>query len=156
MSDNGTVPLSRSLGVGQAGHPPPTRDTSRDSGGTVSLKALAARALGRDSGRDSGGTLPESGVPLPETPAGHFFERISTAPPRQSAPPWSAEDWRVYFLERAAIREFDGHLSREEADRRARRETANRWWHEHGSRSAPNICCGCDKPVSVADAMPLP
>ena len=43
-----------------------------------------------------------------------------------------------------------------EADRRAWRETANRWWDEHGPRSAPDICCGCGKPVSIADAIPLP
>jgi hypothetical protein len=69
---------------------------------------------------------------------------------------WSADDWRLYYLERAAIREYDGHLSREEADRRAWRETANRWWHEHGSRSAQGVCCGCGKPVSIKDAIPLP
>src|SRR5262249_14858934 len=74
--------------------------------------------------------------------------------PRSAA--WSPEDWRVYYLERAAIREYDGLLPRAEADRRAWRETANRWWHQHGSRSPPGICCGCGKPVSLADAIPLP
>ena len=69
---------------------------------------------------------------------------------------WTAEDWRIYYLERAAIREYDGHLSRQEADRRAWRETANRWWHEHGSRSAPGLCAGCGRPVALADAIPLP
>jgi hypothetical protein len=87
-------------------------------------------------------------------------EKNEKTPSQGSAKPisatWTAEDWRVYYLERAAIREYDGGLTRAEADRRAWRETANRWWHEHGSRSAPNICCGCGKPVSGADAIPLP
>jgi hypothetical protein len=69
---------------------------------------------------------------------------------------WTPEDWRVYYLERAAIREYDGGLTRAEADRRAWRETANRWWHEHGFRAPPGICCGCAKPVSLAEAIPLP
>jgi hypothetical protein len=73
-----------------------------------------------------------------------------------SANRWTPEDWRVYYLERAAIREYDGGLTRAEADRRAWRETANRWWHEHGFRAPTGICCGCAKPVSLAEAIPLP
>jgi hypothetical protein len=83
--------------------------------------------------------------PAPRSPA-----------PSPASTAWTAEEWRAYYLERAAIREFDGLLPRAEADRRAWRETANRWWHEHGSRSAPSLCCGCGKPVSLADAIPLP
>src|SRR5258706_6821682 len=32
---------------------------------------------------------------------------------------WSAEDWQVFFDERAAIAEFDGRLSRAQAEVRA-------------------------------------
>jgi hypothetical protein len=76
--------------------------------------------------------------------------------PSSASDAWTPEDWRTYYLERAAIREYDGLLPRAEADRRAWRETANRWWHTNGSRSAPGICCGCGKPVRLADAIPLP
>jgi hypothetical protein len=80
-----------------------------------------------------------------------------TSPTAQPASAvWSLEDWRVYYLDRAAIGEYDGLWPRAEADRRAWRETANRWWREHGFRSAPGICCGCGKLVSLADAVPLP
>src|SRR6516165_7508369 len=42
--------------------------------------------------------------------------------PRSPAPSlasttWTPEDWRTYYLERAAIREYDGLLPRAEADR---------------------------------------
>lgn len=33
---------------------------------------------------------------------------------------WTDEDWKEAFEERAAIMEYDGGLSREEAERRAR------------------------------------
>jgi hypothetical protein len=69
---------------------------------------------------------------------------------------WDAEDWRIHFQERAAIREYDGNASREIAERRAWRETANRWWFELGTRFPSNVCAGCGKPVSISDGIPLP
>ena len=70
--------------------------------------------------------------------------------------PWSASDWRDYYLERAGIRQFDGCYPREIADRLAWRETANRWWHEHGSRVAAPSCAGCGVIIASADSIPLP
>jgi hypothetical protein len=93
----------------------------------------------------------------PHEPARKHNQPAPRSPaPSPASTTWTAEDWRTYYLERAAIRELDGHLSRAEADRRAWRETANRYWHQHGSRSAPSVCCGCGKPVSLAGAIPLP
>ena len=93
------------------------------------------------------------GTPAVQTAPAPSFERIERS---ERVGGWTAEDWRVYYLERAAIREYDGQLPRLEADGRAWRETANRWWHEHGPRSAPGMCCGFGKPVSLGDAIPLP
>lgn len=45
------------------GQRPPTWDSTRDSSGTGTLKALAALVLARDSGRDKGGTAPLPAVP---------------------------------------------------------------------------------------------
>jgi hypothetical protein len=73
-----------------------------------------------------------------------------------SRAPWSAADWRDYYLERAGIRQFDGCYPREVADRLAWRETANRWWHERGSRVAAPACAGCGVIVASADSIPLP
>jgi hypothetical protein len=120
----------------------------------VSLKALADRVLSRDKPRDDAGTSAENlvpnAVPAPIAP-GTVLGQTSPA-----APVWSAEDWRDYYLERAAIREFDGCYPRELADRLAWRETANRWWHEHGSRVAAPVCAGCGVIIASADSVPLP
>jgi hypothetical protein len=70
--------------------------------------------------------------------------------------PWGAEDWRTYYSERAAITEYDGNVPRKSAERRAWRQTANRWWFELGSRFPANICAGCGRPLSRSDSIALP
>jgi hypothetical protein len=79
---------------------------------------------------------------------------LDSAPATADA--WDTEDWRTYFEERAAIREYDGNLPREIAERRTWRETANRWWFELGSRFPANICAGCGRPLSRSDSIALP
>jgi hypothetical protein len=53
-----------------------------------------------------------------------------SSPPSTSAESnaiWSAEDWKAYFEERAAIREYDGGLPRGEAERLALQDAIERW-----------------------------
>ena len=46
--------------------------------------------------------------------------RLISGPPDQiPVAIWNAEDWKEFFDERAAIAEFDGRLSRPEAEQRA-------------------------------------
>jgi hypothetical protein len=73
MTDKATVLLSRSPGRGTPGHHETNRDTSRDSAETVSLRALAARVLGRDIQPDRGGTVPQITVPHPVEAPEHFL-----------------------------------------------------------------------------------
>ena len=40
---------------------------------------------------------------------------------------WDAEDWLAYFDERAAIREWDGGLCRDDAEHHAFEDTATQW-----------------------------
>ena len=40
---------------------------------------------------------------------------------------WTAEDWRAYFEERAAVREYDGGRSRAEAERGAFEDAIDQW-----------------------------
>jgi hypothetical protein len=70
VSNKSTVPLSQPLVRGTAGQCSEKRDSERDGGGTVSLKALAALALRRDSRRDNGGTGAGQNCPSAEKPAG--------------------------------------------------------------------------------------
>lgn len=58
------------------------------------------------------------------------FEGASPASMRDffSAHGWDADDWRMAFEERAAIMEYDGGLSREDAERLARTEIDGLRW----------------------------
>ena len=56
---------------------------------------------------------------------------------------WSAEDWQVYFYERAGIAEFDGGLPRREAEAQAFECCVVEWLNRHPVRSPPGRCHGC-------------
>jgi hypothetical protein len=56
---------------------------------------------------------------------------------------WSAEDWQVYFDERAAIAEFDGGLPRLEAEARAFACCVVEWLNRNFERSPPGRCLAC-------------
>ncbi len=46
----------------------------------------------------------------------------------KNASRWDAEDCQAYFEERAAIREYDGGLPRDEAERLAFEDTVTHWF----------------------------
>jgi hypothetical protein len=56
---------------------------------------------------------------------------------------WSAEDWQVFFDERAGIAEFDGALSRVEAEASAYAHCLAEWLNRDCMRSPPGRCFGC-------------
>ena len=56
---------------------------------------------------------------------------------------WSAEDWQVYFDERAGIAEFDGRLSRAEAEARAFECCVAEWLNRNPVCSSPGHCLEC-------------
>ena len=56
---------------------------------------------------------------------------------------WSAEDWQVYFDERAGIAEFDGGLSRAEAEARAIECCVAEWLNRNPVCSSPGRCLEC-------------
>ena len=56
---------------------------------------------------------------------------------------WSAEDWQVYFDERAGIAEFDGGLSRAEAEARAFESCVAEWLNRNPVCSSPGRCLEC-------------
>jgi hypothetical protein len=53
---------------------------------------------------------------------------------------WSAEDWQVFFEERAGIAEFDGDLPRVEAEARAFACCVVEWLNRSSRRSPPGHC----------------
>jgi hypothetical protein len=58
---------------------------------------------------------------------------------------WSAEDWQVFFGERAGIAEFDGGLSRGQAEARAFACCTVEWLKRNPMRSPPGRCLGCGR-----------
>jgi hypothetical protein len=68
---------------------------------------------------------------------------------------WSAEDWRSFFEERAAIAEFDGGLPRTEADAQALACCIIEWLNRNPTPSAPGRCAWCGQAESN-DAVVLP
>jgi hypothetical protein len=56
---------------------------------------------------------------------------------------WSDEDWRAFFDERAGIAEFDGGLSRAEAEAQAFACCVAEWLNHHPVLSPPGRCLAC-------------
>jgi hypothetical protein len=68
---------------------------------------------------------------------------------------WSAEDWRVYYEERAAIAEFDGGLTRDAAEARAFDCCVAQWLNRNPAPSIAGRCCRCGR-VETPNAPILP
>lgn len=64
-------------------------------------------------------------------------------------------DWHGWYEERAAIRQFDGGHTRDEAERLAWSEAEDRWHRTHGERIARNLCAGCRRPIGLSKALDL-
>ena len=52
---------------------------------------------------------------------------------------WSAEDWQAFFDERAGIAEFDGGMSRADAEAHAFNCCVDEWLKRNPVRSAPGL-----------------
>jgi hypothetical protein len=66
---------------------------------------------------------------------------------RREAAAWTASDWRDFFEERAAFRQYDASCNRAEAERLAWSELQNRWHFDHGARAPRDLCAGCRRPI---------
>jgi hypothetical protein len=62
---------------------------------------------------------------------------------RPGADGWSAEDWHAFFDERAGIAEFDGGMTRPEAEVRAFDCCVVEWLNRNAMHSPPGQCLGC-------------
>ena len=68
---------------------------------------------------------------------------------------WSAQDWQVFFEERAGVAEFDGGLSRAEADCLAFGCCVTEWLNRHPILSTPAHCTWCGKPETSFALVPF-
>jgi hypothetical protein len=62
---------------------------------------------------------------------------------RPGADGWSAQDWQIFFEERAAIAEFDQSLTRRQAEQYALACCIAEWLNRHPVSSAPGRCLWC-------------
>ena len=66
---------------------------------------------------------------------------------------WVADDWRSFFHERAAIVEFDGGLSRSQANGQAFEYCVIEWLNRNPAQSVPGRCVGCGGGNRPADPL---
>jgi hypothetical protein len=67
---------------------------------------------------------------------------------------WSAEDWRLYFEDRAAVAEFDGGLPRERAEAQAFECCIAEWLDRNPVPSSPGHCASCGRSETYAPIVP--
>ena len=116
----------------------------------------AARAVGIHLEVEGDDLLLEASSPPPtailELLSQHKAEIVALLRPGRD---WSAEDWQVFFDERAGIIEFDGRLSRTEAEAQALACCIVEWLNRNPTPSAPGRCAWCGQAES-RDAAVLP
>ena len=114
----------------------------------------AARAVGIHLEVDGDDLVLEASTPPPsailEVLSQHKAEIVAVLRPGRDG--WSAEDWQAFFDERAGIMEFDGRLSRTEAEAHALACCIVEWLNRNPTPSAPGRCVWCGQ----ADAAVLP
>ena len=117
----------------------------------------AARAAGIELRLDRGDLVLEASAPPPDG----VLDALSRHKPAILAlllpgpDGWSAEDWRVFFDERAGTAEFDGGLPRSEAEAHAFECCLVEWLNRHPCSSTSTQCAQCDEPGSTS-AVVLP
>jgi hypothetical protein len=105
----------------------------------------AARAAGVTVSIDGDSLLLRSGSPPPreviDALCRHKNEVIDFLQSDRSGR--TAQDWRAFFDERAAIAEFEGGLPPRDAEDRAFSACVVEWLNRNPIRSTPNRCCWC-------------
>ena len=105
----------------------------------------AARAAGIQLGIDGDDLVLEASTPPPpaviDLLSRHKAEVVALLRPAVDG--WSAEDWQVFFDERAGIIEFDAELPRAEAEARAFDCCVVEWLNHNPARSPAGRCLDC-------------
>jgi hypothetical protein len=105
----------------------------------------AARAAGIEIGIDGDDLVLEASAP----PSAAVLDLLSRHKAgivtllRPDRDGWSAEDWQVFFDQRAGNAEFDGGLPRPQAKARAFTRCIAEWLNRDRVRSPPGRCVGC-------------
>ena len=105
----------------------------------------SARAAGIEVGTDGDDLVLEASAPPPavvlDLLSRHKLGIVALLRPGPGG--WSAEDWQIFFHERAGIAEFDGGLPRPEAEGLAFACCVVEWLNRNFVRSPPGRCLAC-------------
>ena len=105
----------------------------------------AARAAGVHLGIDGDDLVLDASTPPPaavlDALSRHKAEIVVLLRPAGDG--WSAEDWQVFFDERAGIVEFDGGLPRPEAEAQAFACCVVEWLNRNPEHSPAGCCLDC-------------
>ena len=130
----------------QITRPNPGRKNRLEDAALSAAEALkAARAAGIELGIDGDDLVLEASAP----PLAAVLDLLSRhkagilALLRPGPDGWSAEDWQEFFVERAAIAEFDGGLPRADAEARAFSWCAIEWLNRNFVPSPSGRCLAC-------------
>jgi hypothetical protein len=108
----------------------------------------AARAAGVHLGIDDDDLVLEAASEPPaavlDALSRHKAEIVALLRPAEDD--WSAEEWQVFFEERAGIAEFDGGLPRAEAEAQALACCVAEWLNRNPVHSPARHCLGCGNP----------
>jgi hypothetical protein len=117
----------------------------------------AARAAGIHLEVEGDDLLLEAPAPPPtavlDELSRHKAEIVRLLQPAKGG--WSAEDWRLYFEERAAIAEFDGGLQRAKAEAQTFECCVVTWLDRNPAPSAPGRCAWCGGSENHAPVVPF-
>jgi hypothetical protein len=91
-------------------------------------------------------SAPPSGAVL-DLLARHKAEILTLLRPGNDG--WSGEDWREFFEEHACMAEFDGGLSRDNAEVRAFSRCVGEWLYRNPNRTPSGRCDHCGEPEGM-------
>jgi hypothetical protein len=104
-----------------------------------------ARAVGVDIGIAGDDLVLEAACQPPDeiiaALSSHKAEIVALL--RTSSDGWKVEDWQAFYKERAGIAEFDGGVSRRDAEPRAYECCIVEWLNRHPEPSDPGHCAWC-------------
>jgi hypothetical protein len=105
----------------------------------------AARAAGLQLRVEGSDLVLEASAPPPSTMLSllSLNKAAIVAMLQRGGDGWSAEDWQTFFDERAGIAEFDGGLSRSQAEQGAFACCVVEWLNRNTVSSMPGRCLGC-------------
>ncbi|MBV8629261.1 MAG: hypothetical protein JO371_15580, partial [Paraburkholderia sp.] len=116
----------------------------------------AARAAGIQLGIDGDDLVLEASAPPPpaviDLLSRHKGGIVALLRPAEDG--WSADDWQVFFDERAGIIEFGGGLPRAEAEAQAFACCVVEWLNRNPERSTAGRCLGCGDREYAHDPLP--